>query len=88
MRPLNIIAEDILRHKISAYALPYVKAMLSLSDCSQTYYADSGHSIVLYALNNLRSMRGAWALALKNELREHVGLPPRKGKRHLAPDTL
>ena len=54
------------------YAKPYVKAMRGLDDINDVYIADSGESIVLYALSNLSYWRGDIARQVKAELKAHL----------------
>lgn len=73
MRPLYEIAGEIEADCISKdwylYAEPYVSAMKHLTRVSDTYYADSGSSVIAYALANLSSWRGDKARAIKAELK-------------------
>jgi hypothetical protein len=54
------------------YAKPYVKAMRSLDTINDAYVADSGESVVLYALSNLTYWRGDTARQVKAELKAHL----------------
>ena len=54
------------------YAKPYVKAMRSLQSIDDVYVADSGESVVLYALSNLSYWRGDVARQVKAELKDHL----------------
>ena len=54
------------------YAKPYVKAMRSLDSIDDVYIADSGESVVLYALSNLSYWRGGTARMVKAELKAHL----------------
>jgi hypothetical protein len=54
------------------YAKPYVKAMRSLQSIDDVYVADSGESVVLYALSNLSYWRGDTARMVKAELKAHL----------------
>lgn len=75
-RPLYQIADDIIadaneRGKpVHFSAVPYVHAMLSLSEMSDCYGEDGGKSIVTYALSNLGSWRGETARRIKAELNQ------------------
>ena len=71
-RPLNEIASDIWRHWEPVYfgAVPYLKAMGSLSSLNDMYGYDSGDSIVRYFLANAHRWRGADARRIKAELNE------------------
>jgi hypothetical protein len=72
MRALNEIAQEI-EWECSTkdwyvYAEAYVTPMKSLNSISDTYFADSAESIVMYALANLTSWRGENARRIKAEL--------------------
>jgi hypothetical protein len=69
MRPLNIIAHDIMRtwHRPYFGAVPYLQAMLSLDNINEDYGHDSARSIVLYFLSNATTWRGPDARRLKAE---------------------
>ena len=54
--------------KISPHARPYLDAMQSLSSVSDSYYMDSGASVVSYFLGNAQSFRGEVAKLVKAEL--------------------
>jgi hypothetical protein len=73
VRPLYEIAREIMRdpaYKSARWcAGPYVEAMSGMTSVSDTYYADSGTSVVLYALSNLQSWRGETARRVKAELK-------------------
>lgn len=58
-------------------AKPYVDALKSLEHVGQMYGADSGKSIVAYALSNLTSWKGPVARAVKAELKARLkaGVP-------------
>jgi hypothetical protein len=85
-RPLYAIAGDIHREASAEfqkrgvwpswyqYASHYLEAMGDLSDINENYYADSGKSIVLYALSNLQNWRGDTARAIKAELKAIAGI--------------
>jgi hypothetical protein len=53
-------------------AEPYISAMLSLTDITDNYGADSATGIVAYALSNLSGWRGDVAKAVKAELRKRI----------------
>ena len=55
-----------------AYAKPYVEALYSLNTIKDNYYADSGSSIVSYALANLGQWRGDEAREVKALLKKHL----------------
>jgi hypothetical protein len=69
-RPLNVIAQDIRKDwkNVNYGAKPYLDAMNSLNDVTDSYGADSGQSIVCYFLANAQSWRGECAKAIKKEL--------------------
>jgi len=72
-RPLWAIAQDIYMDwgkNVSAASRPYLEAMSELETVNDNYYADSGRSVVLYALSNMGSYRGETARKLKKELKE------------------
>ena len=72
-RPLWAIAQDIYTdwgNNVSRHARPYLEAMSELETVNENYYADSGRSVVLYALSNMGSYRGETARRLKRELKE------------------
>jgi hypothetical protein len=72
-RPLYEIASEILRDPAVKPALwcagPYLQAMRYLDNVEQHYGADSGRSVVAYALGNLKSYRGDTARRIKAEFR-------------------
>lgn len=73
-RPLFEIARDIkLDHiaqgkKFYFGAGPYIAAMQSLDQVTDSYGADPGSQIVAYALSNLSTWRGEKAREIKKEL--------------------
>ena len=71
MRPLYTIAAEIRRDwvKPNYAAVPYLEAMLSLNDLSDSYGCDSADMIVRYFLSNAGSWRGEAARRIKAELR-------------------
>ena len=74
MRPLSNIAHDIKRDwkKVNYAAMPYLNAMLNMGSINDTYWNDSGKSIVLYFLSNAGTWRGIVAKEIKAELRSMV----------------
>ena len=73
-RPIYEIARDIMRdpsldRTSRNTAGPYLSAMLTLSQPSDVYFNERASDISRYALNNLKTWRGATASALKAELR-------------------
>ena len=76
-RSLNAIARDIRKDwgsKVNYAARPYLEAMLSLDSIQDSYYSDSGRSIVLYFLTNAGTYRGENAKAFKAELKALAGI--------------
>jgi hypothetical protein len=79
MRPIHEIAAEViavwrkLGKGVNYAAVPYLDAMLSLSDISEAYGDDSGRSVVAYGLSNMTGFRGADARRLKAELKAHLG---------------
>jgi hypothetical protein len=73
-RPITAIAEEIKATwpKMNYAAKPYWEAMQTLNSVSDSYYADSGKSIILYFLSNASSWRGEDAKRIKAELRELI----------------
>lgn len=74
MRAIKTIAAEIENTwpKVSPYARPYLDAMHDLESIGDSYYLDSGESIVLYFLSNAGSWRGADARRIKAELKSLV----------------
>jgi hypothetical protein len=72
MRALSTIANEIRKDWAKPYfgAVPYLQAMSTLTDMSQSYGYDSGESIVRYFLSNATSWRGDNARRIKAELKE------------------
>lgn len=74
-RPLYEIAEDIRQDYRSKgkpvyfAAAPYVDAMASLNQVTDSYGYDSGRSVVAYAISNLSYWRGETAQRVKAELK-------------------
>ena len=54
------------------YSTPYIDALLTMQSAETDYGADSGISVVLYALSNLSGWRGPNAKRLKAELKAHT----------------
>lgn len=73
MRPIYEIAREIRKDwgaKVSAYAKPYLDAMLCLDSINDSYYFDSAKSVVLYFLSNAGTWKGETARRIKAELKE------------------
>jgi hypothetical protein len=70
-RPLYVIAKEIYTEwpKVNYAAEPYLDAMSNLGSVNQSYYQDSGRSIVRYFLANAQSWRGDAARRIKLELK-------------------
>lgn len=70
-RPLSVIAAEIKATWKNVYfgAVPYLKAMAELESIDDSYYADSGRSVVLYFLANAGTWRGDDARRIKAELK-------------------
>lgn len=73
-RPLHAIARDIEKHwpNPSHYVKPYLMAMKTLNKITDSFYADSAKSVVLYFLSNANSWKGEDARRIKAELKEMV----------------
>lgn len=76
LRPIYLIAEEIMQDWRKPYfgAIPYLNAMLELDSIDDSYYFDSGRSIVLYFLSNANTWRGETARRVKAELRSMAGV--------------
>lgn len=70
-RPLNIIAREIRADwkKVNFAAKPYLDAMDWLESVNDSYYCESGKSIVLYFLANAGTWKGETAKRIKAELK-------------------
>jgi len=70
MRTINQIAREIASDWQKPYfgAVPYLSAMRELSDIKDTYYYDSGESVIRYFLANASTWRGDVARRVKSEL--------------------
>ena len=76
-RAINEIAQEIQKvwgAKLYFGARPYLFAMLSLRDATDTYGMDSAKSIIVYFLANASTFRGEQAKALKAELKKIAGI--------------
>ena len=73
-RSINTIAREVDSDwkKVSVYARPYLDAMHTLTSVTDSFYADSAHSVVLYFLANAGSWRGDTARRVKAELNKMV----------------
>lgn len=74
MRAIHEIAQEIRRLWKKPYfgAVPYLKAMDSLSTADGFYGADDAKGIVLYFLSNATTWRGEDARRIKAELKEVI----------------
>ena len=72
MRNLSEIATDIEADWQPVYfgAVPYLSAMHTLETVEDSFYEDSGRSVVNYFLANAQSWRGETARRIKKELKE------------------
>ena len=70
-RPLNEIAREIRKEwkKVNFGAVPYLKAMGTMTSVNEDYGYDSGESIVIYFLANASGFRGEAARRIKAELK-------------------
>lgn len=75
VRPLYEIAAEIRREwkNVNYAAKPYLDAMSSLYNISDSYGYDSARSVVLYFLANAGAFRGEAAKRLKAELKALSG---------------
>ena len=71
-RDLSIIAAEIRKDwkDIHYAALPYLQAMATLQKVSDSYYLDSGKSMVIYFLGNSQTWKGETARKIKTELKQ------------------
>lgn len=74
-RSIREIAADVESSwaKVNYAARPYLDAMYSLDNVQDTYWMDSGASIVRYFLSNASTFRGDDARRLKAELKALLG---------------
>lgn len=77
-RPLSVIAREIKNNwkNVSYAAKPYLDAMLQLESINDSYYEDSGRSIVAYFLSNSSQWKGDVAKRIKAELRAMLAGKP------------
>ena len=76
-RPICQIAAEIRADwgaKVNFAAKPYLSAMLSLHNVTDSYGMDSAKSVVLYFLSNAGTWKGDKAKEIKAELKKMVGL--------------
>ena len=76
MRSISTIAREIRADWTKPYfgAVPYLSAMQSLDSIEDSYYEDSGKSVVLYFLANASTWKGEKARAIKAELKKLAGI--------------
>lgn len=74
MRPLHIIADEIVRDWKNPYfgAVPYIQAMRHLGSVSDDFGDDPGDDIVIRFLSNAGTWRGETARRVKAELRSMI----------------
>lgn len=72
VRPIYKIAEEIRKDWQKPYfgAIPYINAMKSMNNISDTFGYDTGKSIVSYFLSNASTWRGEVAKRVKKELND------------------
>ena len=75
-RPIYKIAEEIKADwkKVNFAAKPYLDAMLTLTNITDNFIAESGESIVRHFICNAGTWRGETAKRIKAELKTMVGL--------------
>lgn len=74
-RSIKTIAAEIEKdwqEKVNFAARPYLDAMHSLDSVHDSFYADSGHSVVAYFLANAGTWRGDTAKRVKAELKNII----------------
>jgi len=73
-RPIHTIADEIIRDWKKPYfgAVPYLNALADLNSPSDKYYADDGHTAIVYFLSNASTWRGPVAKQIKAELRAMI----------------
>lgn len=67
-----IFEEQNLGMKVSAYARPYLNAMLEINSINDMYGADTAYSVVAYFLSNAGTMRGDVTKTVKAELKRRM----------------
>ena len=73
-RPICTIAADIRADWQKPYfgAVPYLSAMLTLHNITDSYGCDSARSILCYFLANAATWRGETARRIKTEIKEMI----------------
>jgi hypothetical protein len=73
-RPISEIAGEILKDWKNIYfgAIPYLNAMFSLNDVTDSFGMDSGRTIVAYFLSNATTWKGEKAREIKKELNKMI----------------
>lgn len=71
MRPIYEIANEIRKDWKKPFygAVPYLQAMMCLTDIDENYGFDSARSVVLYFLANAGTWKGETARRIKAELK-------------------
>ena len=74
MRSINAIAYEIKKDWPKPYfgAVPYIHAMVTLTDINDYYYEDPAREIITYFLGNAQTWRGEVARRVKKELKEMI----------------
>lgn len=75
-RKIYSVANDILDNWKRPYfgALPYIRAMLTLTDLDDNYGHDDARTILVYFLANSRTWRGPDARRIKAEIKQLAGI--------------
>ena len=74
-RSISTIAREVesdWKEKVNFAARPYLDAMHTLTSVTDSFYADSANSVVLYFLANAGTWRGDTARRVKAELKKMV----------------
>ena len=74
-RSISTIAREVesdWKEKVNFAARPYLDAMHTLTSVTDSFYADSANSVVLYFLANAGTWRGDTARRVKAELNKMV----------------
>jgi len=71
-KALSVYAYEIKKDwlKVNYAAKPYLDAMMTLNQITDSYFLDSAKSVVLYFLANAGTWRGETAKRIKAELKE------------------
>lgn len=71
-RRIRTIAIEIAKDwgpRVNYAAVPYLRAMHSLDDITDAYFADDARGVIRYFLHNAKAWRGPVAKEIKAELR-------------------